>query len=775
MKLLIVESPAKTKKIETFLGKGYKCIASFGHIRELDCKKNGLKCLNKELGFEPTFINVERQKENIKKMKLEVAKADEVYLATDDDREGEGIAWHICMVCDLNIKTTKRIIFHEITKDAITKAVKNPTKLDLNKINAQKTRQILDLLVGYSVTPILWNNFSSNKSKSLSAGRCQTPALRLVYDNQIDIEKNKGTEGYEITGYFTKKKIQYKLSTQFEMKDEVTKFLENTKNFTHKMKNLKEKIFYKETPKPFTTSLLQQKASNMLGYSPKNTMLICQNLYEAGYITYMRTDSLVYSKEFLNDIELLIKEKYGIEYIKDDLMKLSGRVADGKSKNKKNIQEAHEAIRPTKIKVKEIEIDNKKITNKEIRMYKLIWENTMESCMSKSKYNKYCSTIICPIEKIKYKKICENQIFNGWEIIKNRDISNDKEIYEYLKRYDGDEIEYNNIIATYSIRNLKTHYTEAKLVNILEKYGIGRPSTYSSIVSKIQERDYVRIENIDGKKIECVDLELKNDDITEIKREKKIGGEKKKIIIQPIGRLIIEFLIKNYNDLFNYDYTKNMECLLDDVSKGSMEWIKICNECNNLLEELNKDMMIEKKNEYKIDNEHKYIVGRYGPVIAKINKNSKSKKDMYTFLKIKPNLTLEEIKEKKLKIKEIIYDSTNDYDIEYNGEKIKILSGKYGKYFKYKNKSYSIKDIEIDDENPISIDIIKKIIDEKKTSIVREINKYTTLRKGKNGLYIFYKTSRMKSPKFINIRNYTGEDIETDTKKSIIEWLKEYI
>ena len=300
--LVIVESPAKCKKIESYLGTGYKCVASFGHIRELP-KNKGLKCIDKTNNYMPLFVNSSSKRKQITKLSGLISSASEVVLATDDDREGEAIAWHICKVFKLPIHTTKRIIFHEITRPAIQRAIRNPTTVNMDKVNAQLARQVLDFLVGFTISPLLWKHITKHKQGSLSAGRCQTPALRLVYDNQKEIDANPGKSGYDITGHFTKMELPFKLNSIIEAQDKTETFLEDSVNHDHMLSHEPIKKTTKKAPIPLTTSAIQQKASNVCSFSPKQTMAMCQILYEAGYITYMRTDSKTYSKEFLQRLE----------------------------------------------------------------------------------------------------------------------------------------------------------------------------------------------------------------------------------------------------------------------------------------------------------------------------------------------------------------------------------------------------------------------------------------------------------------------------------------
>ena len=370
--LVIVESPAKCKKIENYLGPGYKCMSSYGHIRELPSLKN----IDIEKNFSPTYLMIDNaiKRKNVEALRKEIKSAREVILATDNDREGEAIAWHLCDVFKLDINKTKRIIFHEITESALQQAIKNPRTVDMNIVNAQQARQILDVLVGFKVSPVLWKLVSQPKGKdnALSAGRCQTPALKLIYENQKEIDESIERKVYNTTGYFTNLNLPFELNPEgkFEDEDDMITFLDDSINFSHIYTCSQPKKIFKQPPEPFTTSRLQQVASNELHYSPKETMRICQLLYEGGYITYMRTDSKTYSAEFLDSAKEYITKTFDAKYIghiidgicDDNNISTETAKKRGKKKSKtKNAeendslrQEAHEAIRPTNISLQNL-------------------------------------------------------------------------------------------------------------------------------------------------------------------------------------------------------------------------------------------------------------------------------------------------------------------------------------------------------------------------------------------------------------------------------------
>jgi len=759
MNLVIVESPAKCGKIESYLGAGYKCIASFGHIREI---ANGLKSIDFTNNYRVSFKPAKGKSKYISNMRKAISNAKEVILATDDDREGEAIAWHICKMFNLPLESTKRIIFHEITKPAIRAAIQNPTFLDINKVNAQQARQVLDLLVGFIISPILWQNISRNSKSSLSAGRCQTPALRLVYDQQQEINNSPGKKVYNTEGIFTKHDLNFVLNHNHNTEKEVEKFLEDNVNFDHKYNVTKPRQVKKNPPKPFTTSLLQQKSSNEFHYSPKMTMKIAQNLYEGGYITYMRTDSAKYSKEFVGKAQEFINKKYDKDYINKNIENQinNKKKQDEKKKKKKkkdnNAQEAHEAIRPTKIERFNVNVTGK-ITGKEVKLYNLIWKNTIESCMSPAIYNSISATITAP-EQHKYRYTSEEVVFLGWKIIEEVECENP--IYRYLLTIKNKTtMDYKELNSNVTLKDLKKNYTEARLVQMLEKKGIGRPSTFSSLIDKIQQRQYVNKMDVKGKLLKCTDFKLIDCEIEEIKHERVFGNEKNKLVIQPLGIIVYEFLAEHFDDLFNYNYTKNMEEDLDKISRGEKVWYSLCDECNNQIKGLSKNIKSNNKRGYVIDEHHTYMVGKYGPVI-KYEKDGETK-----FKNVRKDIDIEKLKNKGYKLEEIL--ETQGFSGKnlgnYKNNDVILKKGKYGLYISYDGKNLSIKHID-KGENEIVLDDIKDVLDGKKTAnknVIKVINENISIRKGKYGPYVFYKTSSMKKPKFIKIaKNDSVESID---------------
>ena len=789
--LVIVESPAKCKKIEQYLGPGYKCLASFGHLRQLKSLKN----IDIENDFKPTFevVDDDKKRKHVDFLRKEISKADEVILASDDDREGEAIAWHICDLFDLPVSTTKRIVFHEITENAIQSAIAHPKTIDMQKVNSQIARQILDLLVGYNVSPMLWKFISKTSDSSLSAGRCQTPALKLVFENQQEIDGSPAQKVYNTTGYFTNKCIAFDLNKQFESETVMSEFLEESINFSHIYSRTNPERVYKQPPEPLTTSRIQQLASNELHISPKETMKCCQTLYEGGYITYMRTDSKKYSADFLVDAKELILREYSLEkFINPNIDFLSNSNTEQPekkkvSKKKSNVpppQEAHEAIRPTNLAIRNV---SDELSAREKKLYKMIWETTLESCMSPAEYFSFTSTISTDVDGVKYSLTNELLDFLGWKIVKNKEVKANKEKdYHYLLNLpQGKDITFKKITAKVTLKNSKNHYTEAKLVQLLEDNGIGRPSTFSSLVDKIQERGYVKKQDITGKQIACKDFELDDDVLTESNTTREFGNEKNKLVIQPLGILVMEFLNKNFEDMFNYDYTKNMEDDLDKISKGEKVWHELCKSCLTEIEKNCSKLVDEKKCEIKIDDTHFYIIGKHGPVIKCLQKaTGKSKKDEVSFLPVKEGLDLKKLENGEYRLEDIVATvKQNQAQLGiYKDEPLILKKGKFGLYVTWGQNSKSLSSFGNRPIESIKLEDVLEILnkaEEKAESVggdtssgvIRFISNDISIRNGKYGPYVFYKTKKMTKPLFLKITNFEG-DYKTCTISTFLEWLK---
>jgi DNA topoisomerase-1 len=748
--IVIVESPAKCGKIEEYLGPGYKCIASYGHLREL----NSLK--NIDENFLPTYTIVEKKRQQFDKIKKAILGANDVILALDGDREGEKIAYCIAQIFNLDINTTKRITFNEITKTAIQHAIQNPRTIDMDLVNAQQARQIIDLLVGFKISPMLWSHF--NAGASLSAGRCQTPALRVIYENYKDIAQCNERRVYNTTGYFTSANLAFELQTSFENDDAVTDFLDDSISFSHVYTCSKPKRGTRRQPDPFTTSTLQQASSNELRLSPKETMRICQTLYEGGYITYMRTDSKSYSRDFIECAKEYISRQYDKTYINEQIDDLVS-----KSKDK----EAHEAIRPTNISLIDLPstLDN--------RLYKLIRENTLASCMPPAVFHSVTATITAA-QNTKFTYTSELNDFPGWTIAiaKSSKVKPETNEYQYLQQIKPNTIvPYKKMVSKMNFVGLKQHYTEARLVQLLEEHGIGRPSTFSSLVDKIQERGYVSKQNVEGRKVACKDFELTDDNIYEVEQMREFGGEKNKLVIQSLGILVMEFLDAHFFDLLNYEYTSGMENELDLIANGNGDWTSLCRKCDEQLTVCIDKLKDEPRMKIQLDETNAYVIGKYGPVIK--STEIIDGKTVVNFKKIKQDVDVSKIHE--YKVEDLLAEDVQKKKInlgKYEGLDVVLQKGKFGVYASWGKNTCSLKQVGNRPIESISFDEVEKYILEQENGFIREITLDCSIRRSKKGDYIFFKTAKMKKPTFHSLDKFQ-EDYKICHVNILKSWIKE--
>jgi DNA topoisomerase-1 len=804
--LVIVESPAKCEKIEKFLGAGYKVIGSYGHITHL----SNLDQIDVKNNYKPSFAIIDTKQAQIEKMRKAIKGAKEVILATDDDREGEAIAWHIAQVFGLALETTKRIVFHEITERAIKHALANPRTLNLELVYAQQARQILDLIVGFTITPLLWKYIVSNSKNALSAGRCQTPALRLVYDNYKEILESPGKLSFNSCGYFTSKNIQFTLNKNFDSHDTIKDFLEQSKTHKHSLTKAKERELIKNPPCPFTTSGLQQAANNNMHISPKDTMALAQKLYEGGYITYMRTDSKVYSEDFIEQGKNYITEKYRPEYIHPEINKLiqnkdkgeaveepeeeaqekaKTKTKKSKSKAKKekseatidnNAQEAHEAIRPTHIELEAIPDNEETFSAKHRKLYKLIWTNSLESMMAPAKYLQLVVNVCAPYDAV-YKYSAEENIFLGWKAVCGIE---EEKYYSYFKNIKEEIIAYKKLTCKQTLKELKSHYSEAHLVQLLEQKGIGRPSTFSSLIEKIQERNYVTKQNVDGKKLEIIDYTLIDNNILQEQGSKEFGNEKNKLVITQTGIFVIEFLIKYFSKLFDYDYTKSMEDELDNIAHGQKKYYELCDECYGFINDLIKTNNLAaatnsanasgvEKIQIAIDAKHTYLIGKHGPTIKYTKEDG-----TLGFYGVKKDIDITKLKAGLYKLDELVETKEENSKLlgNFQEQPVYLKKGKFGYFLECGELRKSlntvkinvpIKEIKIEDALTILTDRASE-----GNNLVRRISNDLAIRKGKYGDYIFYKTESMKKPQFLKLNEF-NDDYITCSLDFLKSWIKE--
>jgi DNA topoisomerase-1 len=793
--LIIVESPSKCKKIENYMGFQYKCIASKGHIRSLS------KIKKKTENYEPIFEIIPEKQKHVDFMRKVIALFDtsNIFLATDDDREGEAIAWHICETFHLSIENTHRILFREITETAVRQSFLQPTKIRMNVVFAQHARQILDQLVGFKISPVI-TKLVSRDNHYLSAGRCQTPALRLIYDNEIERKKNPIEIVYDTVGFFFRSRsstiipLKCKLSHSFQTILECKSFLEESIDFSHQMSMSELKIKTQTAPIAFHTSGLLQYVSNHLQLSPKEIMKYCQELYQEGYITYMRTESTKYSHSFLQKMEIFLKKEYMSENME---MKEKNEIWFGDKTKLENINETnpHEAIRVTNLETKKIEIECKKKAD----IYEIIWKRTVESCMSDYVYKTSEITLNAPKE-YQYQTSIEVPVFLGWKRVSISEKTHREnqmkqhEFYSFLyTEYQSSilqkkRIECVKIECKAKIETSKSHYTESGLIHQLELLGIGRPSTFSFIVDTIQERGYVKKQDIPGEIIKCTDMEICFFDLIERKKQKKnvnfnekeiektFGKEKNKLILQPLGKKTIEELIGHFESLFSYDFTKSMENKLDQIMSGEKkEWYEICKECDNTINENMLGMKKKLNKTYKIDEEHEFVFMKTGGVIKKINIDGTSE---YKSIKSDLVIDVDRLCMGNYTLEELL-EIPKEYLGDYEGKPVHLKKSRYGIYVSWNDSTKNLDTYLFSCKktvNQLSLeDIIQFLKEETKVilskRILRVITPELSIRNGKYGAYIFFKPKEKKTPQFFHLKLFP-ENYISCSKHILIEWIE---
>ncbi|MCB0472399.1 MAG: type I DNA topoisomerase [Flavobacteriaceae bacterium] len=684
--LVIVESPAKAKTIEKYLGKEYQVESSFGHIADLPSKELGV---NVDGDFTPKYKVSSDKKAVVKKLKDLAAKADTVWLASDEDREGEAIAWHLFEQLKLDEDKTKRIVFHEITKNAILNAIENPRGIDYNLVNAQQARRVLDRLVGYELSPVLWRKVKSG----LSAGRVQSVAVRLIVEREREIENFKATASYRIDAEFANvegKKFTARLPKNFETRGEAEKFLNSCIGADFKVADLQTKPARKAPAPPFTTSTLQQEASRKLNFPVAKTMLVAQRLYEAGLITYMRTDSVNLADAAIKAAQQEIQSSYGAKYSKP-------RNYTSKSKN---AQEAHEAIRPTDMGASSISIGYDMD-----RLYALIWKRTIASQMSEAQLERTAVNI----SNTKNKEILvangEVITFDGFlkVYLEGTDFDEEDQAGMLPKMNVNEPLHNNYITATERYTKAPYRFTEASLVKQLEELGIGRPSTYAPTISTIQKRDYVAKGTIEGMQREYTQLKLKGNTISEKLLKEMVGSDKGKLVPTDIGRIVTDFLVDNFENILDFGFTASVEEEFDDIALGKEDWTAMV---KGFYTDFHSKVEHVAENAEKAKGERllgtdpesgKNVYARLGRYGAMIQIGEASDDEKPKFASLPEEQTIENISLKEaldlFKLPKTIG--------KHEGEDISVANGRFGPYIKYGKKFISLEK----GENPLSVDM----------------------------------------------------------------------
>ena len=737
--LVIVESPTKAKTIEGFLGKEYTVKASQGHVRDLN--KNTLS-VDIDKNFEPEYEIPDDKKALVAELRKLSKAADTVWLASDEDREGESISWHLYEVLDLKKKDTKRIVFHEITKSAITNAIENPRDINMGLVNAQQARRVLDRLVGYELSPLLWKKVKP----ALSAGRVQSVAVRLIVEREEEIKNFVQGSAYRVTALFTftKDGQEYNLAAElphrFENEQETRKFLESCMNAEYKVDSIEKKPTVRYPAPPFTTSTLQQEAARKLGFSVANTMRIAQQLYESGKITYMRTDSVNLSSLALGMAKKEIEKSYGVEYVKT-------RQYHTKSKG---AQEAHEAIRPTYLEQQTI-----KGTADERRLYELIWKRTIASQMADAQMERTNVNIGISTNDKQFVATGEAILFDGFlKVYRESYDDTTEEDAAILPPIEvGTPLDMDKMEAQQRYTRPPFRYNEASLVKKMEELGIGRPSTYAPTISTIQKREYVTKGDVKGTTQEFQIITLKNNKITEKKGKENIGTEKGKLLPTDIGVLVNKFLLQYFESIIDYNFTANVEKEFDQIEEGQREWNAMI---RDFYKGFHNQIISTTENSGKFSGEKMlgidpatgkkvYVkVGRFGPV-AQIGDTESDEKPRFAGLKKDMSIesvTLEEV----LKL----FDFPRILG-EYEGKEIVVAVGRFGPYIRHDNKFYSL--AKTDNPALVEYDRAVEIINEKRQkdldNIILTFDQDPDMQvlNGRFGPYIAYKKTNYKIPK----------------------------
>ena len=748
--LVIVESPAEAKTIQKFLGSDYKVMSSFGHIRDLHKKDFSIDVEN---GFKPLYEIPEDKEEQVKKLKAEADKADVVWLASDEDREGEAIAWHLYEVLGLNPENTRRIVFHEITEPAILEAIKNPRSIDLNLVDAQQARRVLDRIVGFELSPVLWRKIMPG----LSAGRVQSVAVRLVAEREKEIKAFTSEPYYRIVAQFMTGEggeFSADLNKHLPDHDAALAFLEDCSKAEYKVSDVTVKPLKRSPAPPFTTSTLQQEAARKLGLSVKQTMRLAQRLYEEGLITYMRTDSVNLSKLAQNAISKEIKENVGEQYLKVRHYRTTSKGA----------QEAHEAIRPTYI-------SNHTITGtpQEKKLYDLIWKRTVASQMADAELEKTTANITVTGRKEYF--VAEGEVvkFEGFLKVYFESTDDNTMAAPELKTLpalaNGDQLKAMSVNAMQRFTQQPNRYTEASLVRRLEELGIGRPSTYAPIISTIQDRNYVEKGEDKGQKREYEVITLKEGKITTGKKTELYGVEKGKLIPTDVGMVVNEFLVKYFPSIMDYNFTAKVEDEFDEVAKGNVVWNKeIADFYEGFHPSISKvsSLRLEHKvGERLLGNDPKtglpvmVKIGRYGPLVQMGTADNDVKP---RFASLQHGQSIETLTlEEALKL----FDLPR-YLGDFEGDKVTIGVGHYGPYVKHNGKYASIPK----EMSPTAItleeaiDLIKAQRENEAKKVLKTFEEEPELMvlNGRYGPYIVYKKQNVKIPKGKDAESLTLED-----------------
>ena len=769
--LLIVESPAKAKTIEKILGKDFEVKSCYGHIRDLEKAGMGIDI---EKNYKPTYIIPEEKQKVVKDLKALAKKSGEVWLATDEDREGEAISWHLCEVLGLDPKTTKRIVFHEITKPAIQEAVQNPRKVDMNLVNSQQARRILDRIVGFELSPVLWRKISMRNN--LSAGRVQSVAVRLIAEREREINAFEQQSSFKVEAWFTAKDANDKTilfkaeGGKYTSAEDAETFLKSCIGASYKVSDIQVKPAKRSPAPPFTTSTLQQEASRKLGYGVSRTMLLAQRLYENGHITYMRTDSVNLSNTALGDITKTVKSMYGEEYHQFRKYKTKSESA----------QEAHEAIRPTYMSHTTVEDADVK------RLYELIWKRTMACQMADAELERTIAKIEISTNREELTAQGEVLKFEGFLKVYREDRDEDDLAEEEAEGMlpplvVGQQLPFKEMKAIERFSRPSPRYTEASLVKKLEELGIGRPSTYAPTISTILKRGYVEKRDKEGVKRDFRIFLLQKDHIVKLVDQENTGAEKSKLFPTDLGLVVTDFLKQYFDDIMDYGFTARIEEEFDEVAEGKMKWNKMIDDFYNPFK---KDVEKTIETAERVKGERELgtdpvtglpvfaRMGRYGPMVqmGMIDDDEKPH-----FAALKKDQSIETI---------TLEDALDLFKLpltlgEYEGKEVYVNMGRFGPYVKWGEDFISLSK----GEDPLEVDMERAIelIEQKKEAdapIAMYDGKPVTRGKGRFGPYIKWNEMFINVPRRYNFdalrQNEITELVEAKIKKEANRYIKQW-
>jgi DNA topoisomerase-1 len=759
--LLIVESPAKAKTIEKILGKDFEVKSCFGHIRDLEKDDMGIDVAN---NFQPRYIVPEDKEKVVKELKQLAKKSEEIWLATDEDREGEAISWHLCEVLGLDPVLTKRIVFHEITKPAIEKAVKNPRKLDLNLVDAQQARRILDRIVGFELSPILWRKMSMKNN--LSAGRVQSVAVRIIAEREREINAFTATSTFRIDAFFSAQDINGKAVNfkaeggKYNNEDGAEKFLESCVGANYKVADIQVKPAKRTPPAPFTTSTLQQEAGRKLGYGVSRTMILAQKLYEAGYISYMRTDSVSLSDTAMEGIVAQIGSEYGKKYI---------QTRKFKNKNE-SAQEAHEAIRPTYMDRRQVDIADAQ------KLYELIWKRTMASQMADAELEKTTAKISISTNKETLSASGEVLKFDGFLKVYMESRDDDEEDDEKTEGMlpplvVGQGLDLKEMKATERFSRPAPRYTEASLVKKLEELGIGRPSTYAPTISTILKRGYVEKRDKEGIVRQYRTLVLAKDKISKKTEQENTGAEKAKLFPTDLGLVVTDFLIQHFDDVMDYGFTARIENEFDEIANGKVKWNKMVDDfytpfkkdVDNTMETAER-ISGERELGFESGTGKKVIarMGRFGPMVQIGDSNDEEKP---RYAKLKQDQSIETIgfdeAMELFKLPRVLG--------EFEGSPVSVSIGRFGPYIAHDKQFYSLAK-EFDPYAVTLEEVLPIIVEKRQAKLERTIKIFEKekiqLLRGPYGPYIKKGLKNFPIPKE---QQEKAADLEIEEVKKMID------